>query len=318
MPVIRVTTPSRLHFGLLSFGGGVRRFGGVGVMVDRPGLVVRFESAKWFAAIGPQSQRVAAFAVNWSRYHDRPPPPCRIDVEQSPPQHMGLGVGTQLGMAVAAGLNCLGELAPAAPLELAMSTGRGERSAVGVHGFALGGLIAERGKLVSERLSPLDFHVALPVQWRFILVRPNEGEGLSGGAERSAFGEVAAVSPDVHAELTRLLREEIAPAAARGEHEPFAQSVTEYGRLSGECFSPVQGGPYNGPLLNRLVAELQEAGGRGVGQSSWGPTLFICEPNQSSAERFVERFAESWRGPELHWTIAEPSISGANVEVVAP
>ena len=64
----RVTAPSRLHFGLLSLpaagpiagpdstvapGPPVRQFGGVGLMVDRPGLAVRVEPAGDWAGRGP-------------------------------------------------------------------------------------------------------------------------------------------------------------------------------------------------------------------------------------------------------------------------
>ncbi len=39
MVTIRVTTPSRLHFGMFSFGRAeTRQFGGVGAMISAPGI----------------------------------------------------------------------------------------------------------------------------------------------------------------------------------------------------------------------------------------------------------------------------------------
>ena len=61
--VIEIQAPSRLHFGMLSFGQpAVRRFGGVGVMVDQPGTTVRAMRADRFAAAGTDCERAAEFA----------------------------------------------------------------------------------------------------------------------------------------------------------------------------------------------------------------------------------------------------------------
>src|SRR5258708_16452465 len=116
----RVTAPSRLHFGLLSLpaagperwpgldgqpGLPIRDFGGVGLMVDRPGLAVRVEvgdlGADW-SATGPLADRALGFArrvVGTLPENERRP--VHIVVEHAPAEHTGLGVGTQLGMAVA-------------------------------------------------------------------------------------------------------------------------------------------------------------------------------------------------------------------------
>ena len=58
---IEITTPSRLHFGMFSFGRtDVRQFGGVGVMIDQPGVHLRITPAVKFAAMGSMQQRTAA------------------------------------------------------------------------------------------------------------------------------------------------------------------------------------------------------------------------------------------------------------------
>src|SRR4051794_19352028 len=46
MTGLRLQTPSRLHFGLLSWGSeSSRQFGGVGLMIDAPGLEIHAEPA---------------------------------------------------------------------------------------------------------------------------------------------------------------------------------------------------------------------------------------------------------------------------------
>ena len=117
--MIRVWTPSRLHFGLLGFAvaGGAwpdrhgarvlpaRRFGGVGLMVERPGLRIATTAAKEWSAEGPLADRALAFARRFadSIRLERPDADLssqRLTVEQAPLEHIGLGVGTQLGLAV--------------------------------------------------------------------------------------------------------------------------------------------------------------------------------------------------------------------------
>ena len=128
---VRVTAPSRLHFGLWSLGQvEERQFGGIGAMIDRPALEISLQPASQLEIVGEQTERITSFAERWSRFHGVRPD-CRI-VEQRPvPQHVGLGSGTQLALAVAAGLNALFGLPSQSPQELAVSVGRGLRSAVG-------------------------------------------------------------------------------------------------------------------------------------------------------------------------------------------
>ena len=134
----RVAAPSRLHFGLLSFGeGDGRRFGGLGAMIDRPGLRLTLRAADRFSTEGPLADRAAEFArrvaaaCGW-----KGDPPCAIQIEAAPPEHVGLGTGTQLGLAVAAALQPLLSPAPASVEQLAAMVSRGVRSAIGTHGFA--------------------------------------------------------------------------------------------------------------------------------------------------------------------------------------
>ena len=113
-------------------------------MIDQPGLRLRIEPAAGFSTEGHFVDRVSEFALRWTRFHRLiAPPSCRITVRSAPRQHVGLGVGTQLGMSVAAGLCCFVGYQVPSPDELAMSVGRGKRSAIGTYGFATGGLLAE-------------------------------------------------------------------------------------------------------------------------------------------------------------------------------
>ncbi|HEX5499126.1 MAG TPA: DUF447 domain-containing protein, partial [Thermomicrobiales bacterium] len=105
---IVVKASSRLHFGMFSFGQpGVRQFGGAGAMIDAPSAELEFSAAQTLQVSGPSQERVRAFAEQAARRAEWIPPeiPCRIEIKSVPPAHVGLGSGTQLGMAVATGLN---------------------------------------------------------------------------------------------------------------------------------------------------------------------------------------------------------------------
>lgn len=313
---VRVVAPSRLHFGLLSFGrDDVRQYGGIGLMVDRPTVRLRLDRAECYETrfeltdkLMPPADaatirrslavRVGEFAGRWAAFHKLPAPPCCcISIESAPLQHVGLGTGTQLALSVAAGLNALFGLGEPSAVELAMSVGRGLRSAVGTYGFVLGGLIVERGKLPGEAIAPLDCRLDLPADWRALLIQSAATSGLSGSDEQQAFDNLPPVPDDVTRRLTDEIRLVMLPAAARGDFDEFSESVYRYGRLAGQCFAPIQGGPYNGPDLERLVESIRACGIRGVGQSSWGPTLFALLPDAAAAEALQRRLTETLPPP---------------------
>ncbi|MDX1947102.1 MAG: hypothetical protein SFU86_17010 [Pirellulaceae bacterium] len=314
MRSLRVLAPSRLHFGLWSLAGAEgRQYGGVGAMVERPGLALAIRPADQFAAGGELAPRVLIFAQRWAEFHRLPLPNCQIEVVSSPPEHAGLGTGTQLALAIAAGLNAWCELPPQTPRELALSVGRGLRSAVGTYGFVLGGMIVEQGKLPGEPISPLDCRLDLPAEWRFVLARPTNLAGLAGDEEAAAIDSLPAIAPEVTASLVAEVREHLVPAAATADFPAFAASLFRYGLRSGQCFSARQGGPYNGPVLTRLVDVIRELGGVGVGQSSWGPTLFVAQPRQAAAEEFVRRLGAAAAPGAIDLTISSPANHGAKI-----
>jgi len=324
---VHVTAGSRLHFGLFSLGrrfvdgapAQQRSYGGVGMMVDRPGLQLSIEPAARFAADGPLAERAGKFAARWAEETtDGRLPDCRIHVALAPPEHSGLGVGTQLGLSVAAGLNAFAGRPSAGPRRLAELTARGARSAVGVHGFFHGGVIVEDGKLPGESLSPLAHRCDAPRAWRMVLACPRSAVGLSGSGERQAFRELPPVPLDITRMLRREVDERMLPALEAADFARFSRSVYQFGKAAGECFAPVQGGPYNGALLADIVRAARRLGVEGVGQSSWGPTIFCLLPDESAARDFVARLRDALPQHAIEYTVAAPCNRGALIESRSP
>ncbi len=241
-PTLQIAAASRLHFGLLSFGNPrVPAYGGVGLMVDRPVLRLRIEPAATFRAVGPLAERVDQFARHWQRHTGKESLPggC-LQVLSAPRPHVGLGVGTQLGLCVAAllyGVSTSDSAVRMPPVKtLAQSVGRGRRSSIGTLGFAHGGLLFERGTQDGQTLAALADRVELCPAWRIVLLRPCRGIGLWGEAENRAFQQLPAVPASVTEQLISEVQDSMLPAARANDCEAFGESIYRYG-VRGGCAS---------------------------------------------------------------------------------
>ncbi len=310
----RVTAPSRLHFGLFHVPGATdapaRAFGGVGLMIDQPGVVVSVRPAESWQFEGASASRAQVFAHRVMARRPDPQSPLQVLVERTPPEHVGLGVGTQLGLAVAKALAVEAGEPDLTATALALRVGRGERSAIGVHGFARGGLIVEPGKAPGEALSPLLTSVILPDDWRVVIFTPNSGATWHGGREREAFARAGTVPrpAGLTDALCRIALLGMLPAAVAGDLDGFGEAVFEFNRRAGEPFAAAQGGAYAGPEVAATVAAVRGLGVKGVGQSSWGPSVFAVVRSAADAAALVKALPAATRG----W-VARPS-AGHRVE----
>ncbi|WP_165253253.1 beta-ribofuranosylaminobenzene 5'-phosphate synthase family protein [Paludisphaera soli] len=276
MTRLYIRTASRLHFGLLGWGPHVRRqFGGVGLMIEAPGLELLAEPADRFHAEGPLAGRVAALLDRIQGRWAEAAPIRRLGVKvlQAPAEHTGLGVGTQLSLAVAR-LVLTASGVEATLERLARLSERGLRSGVGLHGFVHGGLLVDGGHKVSGDLPPLVSRLVFPADWSILVVRPPAPPGRHGRDEAAAFAELPAVSERTSERLCRLVLLDLLSAVASRDLEGFGAALAELQREVGAAFAPAQGGVYASPESEALIAEFARLGLVGAGQSSWGPSLY--------------------------------------------
>lgn len=309
---VRLCAPCRLHFGMFSFGHSDRpQYGGVGAMVTPPAIDVQFLPAVKFDVVGAHAARVRQFVeVLLDRWQVEALPTCKIDVA-APPDHTGLGVGTQLALAVAAGLRGFLRLPRLAATELSAQLGRGGRSAVGTYGFESGGLIVDAGKMPGERIGRLERRLELSAAWRFVLLRPTGARGLAGEREAAAFANLPPVPGEVTESLWRITRERMLPAAEAADCDAFGDAVYDFGRLAGECFAAAQGGPFASRAIEQLISDIREYGVWGVGQSSWGPMVFAIVSCDDEAQKLVKLILQKYSGADLEVVVARPNNSGA-------
>jgi beta-ribofuranosylaminobenzene 5'-phosphate synthase len=312
---LQVRAPCRLHFGMLSFGCVDRtQFGGVGMMIQPPAVELTIAPAQRFTAAGTLAERVEQFARSAAEHWQLDElPPCSIQV-RSPRDHIGLGVGTQLGLAVAAGLRHFLALSDLPAEELAACVRRGNRSAVGTYGFLHGGLIVDAGKVAGQSLGILALRATMPESWRIVLVTPHDERGRAGDWEARAFASLPPVPAETTNELWQMIHDEMVPAVTRADCAGFGEAVYRYGRLAGTCFAAVQGGPFASPAIEQLVETIRDEGAAGVGQSSWGPTVFAVTADQQAAEQLVDRLRGKHVIAAADVTIARPNNCGAVIE----
>ncbi len=344
-------TPARLHLGMLSFGEPkVRSFGGVGVMVDRPAIHVRMWKADGFEARGPLGERALAFAQQAAQGLGLgPQAAARIEVVAAPRAHVGLGSGTQLALAVAAGMRHLFRAPPDAEsvgqtaghefpihptenewlfdtpdaLELAAAVGRGKRSCVGVYGFSRGGLIIEAGRFPSagnegpaRGFSPMVSRVRLPSAWRCVIIIQRDSIGLHGESEKDAFAALPPVPQEISAELSRLALMDLLPAAVEAKFAEFSDAVYRYGRLAGKPFESASARLPHAASTEQLIELLQELGVRGVAQSSWGPAVMACCESLGEAGVLVEKLDSLELLRQYETIIARFETQGAVLRVI--
>jgi beta-ribofuranosylaminobenzene 5'-phosphate synthase len=283
------------------------------VMVDPPAVEVELSPAGSFAVEGTLADRTRNIVeLLVDRWKLTSLPACTISV-RSPRDHTGLGVGTQLNLAVATGLRRFLNMADLSLEEMAADVGRGARSAVGTYGFQRGGLIVDAGKERDEALGKLASRVALPDRWRFVLFCESEKRGLAGSSEVKAFAQLEPVPDEITQSLWSITNDEILPAVDQHDCPQFGEAVYRFGRRAGECFATAQSGPFASEEIEELVETIRRFGVSGAGQSSWGPTVYAITEGDEEAWRLIERVSETSRNARYDVVIARPNNCGAIV-----
>jgi beta-ribofuranosylaminobenzene 5'-phosphate synthase len=283
---------ARLHFGVLDLrGAGGRWFGGIGAAASAPSLRLTASRGDALSVEGEDAARAAVFARQFLQYHGLSDG-VSVQVHRSLPPHAGLGSGTQLALSIGRALADLYGL-DARPDVLARAMGRAQRSAIGTWTFAGGGLVVEGGRRAnSAECGPLIARLAFPHSWRCIVVIPDGPPGISGAEEADAFARLPRPSEQDVEHVSHLVLMSLLPSLADGDLEQFGRALTEIQEVTGRWFASAQGGTFASGPSRALVQRLTEWGATGVGQSSWGPTVYGIVNGAEAASRLVDRVRE--------------------------
>ena len=297
----RVSAPARLHLGFLDLNGGLaRRFGGLGVGLKGLSTVATARRSDQVRVTGGDEgvARIARAALAYFRLDAG----VEIEIQSAPPRHQGLGSGTQLALAVSAAIAALRGV-EATVEDLALATGRGQRSGVGLGVFQRGGFIVDGGRGAGRPLPTVVSRHDFPEAWRFVLVFAEQGQGLSGAAERKAFKSLPAMPAATAAALCRWALVQTLPALVEQDCRQFGASLSRIQACCGEYFAPAQGGAYANGAVRRAVEFLLARQATGGGQSSWGPTGFAVFPDENSAREAMRAFNQQAQAGENRVTL---------------
>lgn len=309
----KLTVGSRLHFGLMAFDSAESAFGGVGMMIQRPQLEVHASFATQFTTTGPLAARIDTFARLWKSATSLPLPAVRLGSKGNLQDHVGLGCGTQLGLAVGTLLSKLADYPLPDLPTLAGTVDRAKRSAIGCYGFLQGGFLFETGHR-QDQFPELAYQCAMPDEWRVVLAINRQVQGRHGSDEEEGFRQLGPIPNPTTSRLRQMIEEEMIPALEQEDIDRFGEAVYQYGSLAGDCYAKVQGGRYANQTCSDLVQRMRSQGITGVGQSSWGPTIFgICR-NAQQAEALCADLRERYSEHDLHLEISRPNNQGAQLE----
>ena len=284
---IDVEAPARLHLGFLDLHGGMgRRFGSIGLTIDSLATRLRAEQSDGFTASGPGAQRALKYAKAFARARGINGG-AHISLQQAIPDHIGLGSGTQMALAVGEAMEQLYGM-QSTSRAIAQTLGRGARSGIGIGAFDQGGFILDCGRGETEGVPPVAARLSFPEKWRVLLLFDIRGQGLHGTREVDAFSNLPEFPEGNAAHVCHLVMMKILPGILEEDFRTVANAIGEIQQVVGDHFAPAQGGRFTSPVVADALAWCSSQGLSGVGQSSWGPTGFVLVEDEAQGQ-WVER-----------------------------
>ncbi|MDO9383142.1 MAG: GHMP kinase [Hyphomicrobiaceae bacterium] len=310
---IRVIAPARLHLGFLDLNGGLgRRYGSIGLAVDKPATELTLQRSTRAGASGAEQERAAALVQRFAKYFGLPGD-FTVDVVSAIPAHAGLGSGTQLALATGAAMMRLAGLAHD-PRSLGELVDRGARSAIGMASFTDGGFIIDGGRGGADRAPPVIVRTPFPEAWRALLVLDKTAVGVHGDRETKAFATLREFPLTTAAHLCHLTLLRLLPGLVEQDLTLFGRALTEIQEVVGGHFAGAQGGGiWSSENVGRLIKRMGDLGAKGLGQSSWGPTGFAFVESQDAANKLFHTLGEEAKGLGLEILIVHGRNSGAQI-----
>lgn len=312
---ITITVPARLHLGFLDLNGGLgRQFGSIGLAISDLKTRLTIRRSMTSVVSGHESDRVRQY-LNIMERSLALDGAHAVHVVQTVPAHIGLGSGTQLALAVSAGLRRLHGL----PLEIeadALRLGRGTRSGIGIGLFHRGGFVVDGGHGSRQGVAPIISHLGFPSDWRILIVLDPKNRGAHGVEEGRAFARLQPMSEASAAQICRLVLIKALPALAESDIASFGAAIKELQARLGSYFASVQGGcSFKSPAVAAILAALDAAGAHGIGQSSWGPTGFAFAESVDEANSLAAIARQHPEGRGLDIRICSGLNRGAELSI---
>lgn len=299
--------------GFIDLSGSLgRHFGSIGVALNEISTNLSITDANRLTITGPAAERAEKCVAMLSEalhVSDK----LNITIETAIPEHVGLGSGTQMSLAIGVALNEFYGLGLSVR-DIAAITDRGLRSGIGIGVFEQGGLVVDGGRGEKTITPPVLAHMDVPEDWRFILVFDQRGQGLHGQQEIQAFQELPPFPQQEAARLCYLLLMQGLPAVSENDIVNFGDVITQLQRSVGEHFSSAQGGVFTSPEVATAMQWLEQQGAVAIGQTSWGPTGFCAIDGAQLAESITDQARQEFAHfDKLSFVVASARNSGGAV-----
>lgn len=283
-------------------------------MVDTPGIQITLKRHEKLECLGKHQEIAASILERLQQEPEFKKMPFQIQIEideGSAAHHVGLGTGTQVALSITEGLHKLFGLDVPGQIDLARLSGRAKRSAIGTHGYFEGGFLVDGGKRSNEEVAPLVERVDIPEEWRFLLVCPAAVTPIFGEDEKKRLAEAPAPPIEISASMMRDVAEYLLPALHDANFNVFSNYLFEYGTKAGLAYASVQeGGIFRHPRVVEIIYQLRNLGVKGVGQTSWGPTVFALFQSENDAVDCQNKIETLNLGADLDVYLAKPSNQG--------
>ncbi|MEM1845437.1 MAG: hypothetical protein QW558_01905 [Desulfurococcaceae archaeon] len=321
---IFIKTPSRLHLGFYNFNRENIAYGGIGLAIDNPNIELIISKNNRLEIVNETNielNDVVEKTVNTLEISG-----FKLIVKSAIPRHIGLGSTTQLLLAISYGLSKLYGLKYSVR-ELAVKLGRGYVSGIGISVFEKGGLIIDSGRRLDnnilrevETIHDLPLPIArysLPRKWFFILITPRVSKRISDEFEKQFLEKPFKIDDNLQCKLYATLLLELIPSVIRRDIVGFGKALSKIQYITGEYFSKYQYGLFCCRESEEAVNIMLSKGVYGVGQSSWGPTVYGLVDNYSRALKILRETLNELerRGIDVEYSfISRPLNRGFRVK----
>ena len=110
--------------------------------------------------------------------------------------------------------------------------------------------------------------------------------------EARAFAELPLPDERDVERVSQLVLLGLLPSVIEGDIETFGAALSEVQEINGRWFSHAQGGMFAPGPSAEIIRLMRECGAPGVGQSSWGPSVYAIVDGDAAAESLSTRIRD--------------------------
>lgn len=306
---VLIQTPSRLHLTLTDLTGSSGRVdGGVGISLDEPNILLEAERSDDLVAQGENSDRALDAARLVQKHLGLGG--ARLQIRRGYRMHVGLGGGTQLGIAAGKALCELYDR-PLSVRDIARIICRGGTSGIGTAAFETGGFLIDGGHSYGPGKEKMSFSPSaacagvrpavvtmrhdFPRDWKIVLALPEIAAGAHGKREVDIFRDYCPLPvAEVH-ELCYQILVRMAPSIVEESLDDFGKAINRVQEIGFKRIEVM----LQHPVVRRLMEQMRQAGAACAGLSSFGPAVYAITDTQGRDIEAAAREAMSEVGGEV-------------------